>query len=180
MDRGVEQGRHRQDGPAGLAGADGSGLRWRGEFDCEGGTYEPGDAVEYRGSAFITDERTGGCVDPPNAPWQLLARGGTGSQGLTGPRGATGSTGPTGPAGIAHGYRGRWSYFSGDYEALRFDPGPAIVSVTVPPGTYVVNAYAALQNHANFPAQDNHRDVECWVEPSPNNEGDYGIARSRG
>lgn len=50
-------------------------FRWRGSFVCDGPTvYLPGDAVSHQGSAWVVEgQATGGCVDPPHSPWQLLA-----------------------------------------------------------------------------------------------------------
>ena len=112
-------------GPKGDPGSDGASLKWRGEFDCAA-SYLPRDVISFEGSAWITNSAIGGCVQPPFAPWERLARAGdpgpqgapglqgaTGLQGLPGPPGPPGATGsqgqpglpgaqgPAGPAGIS-------------------------------------------------------------------------------
>lgn len=86
-----------------LKGAPGAGLRYRGEWEEEGGGdyYIPGDAVTYDGSCYIFKE---GGHDQDNAPevpsdtWGLLAsKGDRGSRGPAGPAGPAG--GPQGPKG---------------------------------------------------------------------------------
>jgi hypothetical protein len=61
-------------GPQGPAGA--AGLNWRGAFDCQNGSYNTNDVVFYNGSSYLATFPIGGCVDPPNAPWQLVAQKG--------------------------------------------------------------------------------------------------------
>jgi hypothetical protein len=86
-------------GPRGNPGADGAGFTWRGEFDCNA-TYQPRDLVGFDGSAWITNTAIGGCVPPPNAPWELLARKGEpGAEGPPGQQGAQGIQGPPGQPG---------------------------------------------------------------------------------
>src|SRR5262245_20549421 len=89
-------------GPPGLKGdpgVDGQSLTWRGEFDCAA-SYAPRDVISYQGSAWITSSAVAGCVQPPFAPWELLARNGdVGPQGATGATGATGAAGSPGPPG---------------------------------------------------------------------------------
>jgi hypothetical protein len=97
-------------GPTGATGPQGpAGVIWRGAFDCNA-TYAVGDVVSYQGSSWIiANFPIGGCVQPPFAPWQLLAKQGAdgpqGTQGLQGPagqqglQGATGLPGPQGPIG---------------------------------------------------------------------------------
>lgn len=59
-------------GPVGPTGAEGKpGLTWRGAWD--GATaYAGGDVVQSGGSAYVTGGAVSG-VQPPGAPWQLLA-----------------------------------------------------------------------------------------------------------
>jgi hypothetical protein len=86
-------------GDPGEKGADGTSITWRGAFDCNA-TYAKSDVVSHDGSAWIADFAIGGCVDPPYAPWRLLAaRGADGATGATGPAGPKGDTGATGAKG---------------------------------------------------------------------------------
>jgi hypothetical protein len=72
--------------------------------------YAARDVISYQGSAWITNSPIGGCVQPPFAPWELLAEkgeagpqgnpGATGAQGPKGDTGATGSAGPQGAPGL--------------------------------------------------------------------------------
>jgi hypothetical protein len=68
-------------------------LRWRGGFDCAA-QYEPLDVVVSDGSSFVARDAVGKCVQPPEAPWDLLAR--AGANGADGAQGAQGKTGPAG------------------------------------------------------------------------------------
>ena len=62
-------------GPAGPTGANGQGFPWRGAFDCFA-SYAAGDVVTHLESLWIANAAAGGCIDPPNPPWQLLVPGG--------------------------------------------------------------------------------------------------------
>ena len=88
-----------QQGPQGVAG---TGFKWRGAFVCDGTTtYAVGDVISYQGSSWINNSfPIGGCVQPPFAPWELLAQ-----QGATGAQGPAGPMGPQGPQGV-QGLRG--------------------------------------------------------------------------
>jgi hypothetical protein len=86
-------------GDTGDPGQNGSGFTWRGPWDCNE-SYSPGDVVSYLGSAWVQSgpSDVGGCVDPPNAPWQQLAsRGNDGAQGIQGIQGIQGPPGRTVP-----------------------------------------------------------------------------------
>ena len=68
------QGAQGPQGPIGPAGP--AGVNWRGAWSCSG-TYAVGDAVSYQGSSYIDATfPIGGCVNPPFAPWQLIAQQG--------------------------------------------------------------------------------------------------------
>ena len=143
----------------------GAGFNWRGPFVCDGTTiYAPGDVVSYQGSSWVVSGFSiGGCVQPPYAPWQLLAQqgasgptgavgpqgsqgvqgipglpGATGTQGLPGPQGIQGIQGPSGPPGPV-GPAGLGS-FNGLQEFTNPMPGSstqlaiATYAWTVPPG----------------------------------------------
>jgi hypothetical protein len=73
-------------GEPGAKGDTGPGFKWRGEFDCNG-TYAPGDVVSYQGSMWVEAAAfgIGGCVNPPNAPWQkMVSKGDQGAPGISG------------------------------------------------------------------------------------------------
>jgi len=71
-------------GPAGPAGADGTngvdgkdgaaGLRYKGVY-APGATYDPGDVVTWRGSAWHCDGTTLAAPDT-GRPWQLVVKAG--------------------------------------------------------------------------------------------------------
>ena len=66
----------------------------------------------------------------------------------------------------AHGYYAHWDSNFGTYNVPPYNSAPtSIVSVTLPAGTYVVNAAADFINDASYAFADNRRTVECWVEP---------------
>jgi hypothetical protein len=75
-------------GPKGPKGDKGDGFKWRGEFVCDGTTvYAPGDVISYQGSMWVVagSSGIGGCVNPPNAPWQkMVSKGDTGAPGISG------------------------------------------------------------------------------------------------
>lgn len=85
-------------GPAGPPGPQGPrGLTWRGPWDSTL-AYDPHDAVEHGGQAWVTTTPTVAGEEPGVAGgWGLLAA--RGAEGPTGPTGATGPAGPEGPAG---------------------------------------------------------------------------------
>ncbi len=83
-------------GPKGDPGPAGASFTWRGEFDCAA-TYAARDVVAFEGSAWITNSAIGGCVLPPVAPWEMLAR--RGEQGVQGPPGTPGAPGSPGAPG---------------------------------------------------------------------------------
>jgi Collagen triple helix repeat (20 copies) len=86
-------------GPKGDPGVDGASFKWRGAFDCIA-TYAARDVISYQGSAWITNTPIGGCVQPPFAPWELLAeKGDPGAQGPLGLPGTPGAPGPKGDPG---------------------------------------------------------------------------------
>jgi hypothetical protein len=83
-------------GAPGAKGEKGDGFRWLGaqtDADYCNKIYQPGDVVAFDGSAWIATTGIGGCVPPPHAPWQLMAR--------KGEQGPQGTQGPQGPAGIS-------------------------------------------------------------------------------
>lgn len=85
-------------GPAGIQGVRGpKGLVWRGAWSPLD-AYQPDDAVEQDGYAFVAIAPSNG-VPPPSSEWQLLA--GRGLDGGIGPKGDTGSQGPQGEIGPA-------------------------------------------------------------------------------
>jgi hypothetical protein len=84
-------------GAAGPQGPAGAGFNWRGAWSCSG-SYAARDVVSYNGSTYLAESATGGCVQPPFAPWKLLAE--KGATGATGPQGPQGPAGPQGPQGI--------------------------------------------------------------------------------
>ena len=99
-------------GPKGDTGAAGpagpQGLIWRGAWDSAT-SYAAGDAVHYRGCAYICiDGHVPTGLEPgtDDSTWGLLAvkgdngdKGDTGATGSQGPKGDTGATGPEGPKG---------------------------------------------------------------------------------
>lgn len=95
-------------GPAGLPGPQGiqglpgpqgtKGLVWRGAW-APGTTYQPDDAIEHNGTAWIAIGASTGSP-PPSSEWQLLAaKGDQGAVGAQGPQGVAGQQGPAGPQG---------------------------------------------------------------------------------
>lgn len=81
-------------GPKGDTGAQGpagpKGINWRGGYTLET-TYQPGDAVQLNGNAYIATATTSEAPGPTvelGTPWDLLAM-----RGLQGPQGAPGISG---------------------------------------------------------------------------------------
>jgi hypothetical protein len=145
-------------GPAGAVGAQGpagTGFNWRGPFDCIG-TYAAGDIVSYQGSSWIAKGAIGGCVQPPAAPWSVVAQQGQagspgatgpqGEQGIQGPPGTNGAQGPQGPQGppgpVSNAETVISSYLKGD---LGSSPGPV--------GTFLVLERAIVITHVSAIAQ---------------------------
>jgi len=98
---------------------------------------------------LLAAQGAAGPAGAPGAPGAPGATGATGSTGPTGPTGPTGLAGPTGPAGsnaISHAFMARSTVAL----SLTFQ-GIDVVSVTVPPGTYVIWGKTWLQNIAAVP-----------------------------
>ena len=151
-------------GPAGEVGPQGpagTGFNWRGAFDCIG-TYVAGDIVSYQGSSWIAASAIGGCVQPPAAPWSVVAQQGQpGTPGATGPQGVQGVQGPSGASGSpgAQGPQG--------LQGPQGPPGPGsnaemvissylkgdLGSSSVPVGTYLVLERGIVVTHISAVAQ---------------------------
>ncbi len=137
-------------------------------------TYNANDAVTDAGSFWLAlGTNTNSEPSSSNSLWLLLAAqgamgpagppgatGATGATGLTGATGATGDTGPAGAAGaigpagasgISHAYMARSTgpLSLGSAATL----GTDIVSVTVPPGLYVIWGKTWLLNIDNVPGE---------------------------
>jgi hypothetical protein len=92
------------------------------------------------------------------------------------------SVGGQSPAALqTHGYYAYWDSNSGTYNVPPYNSTPtAIVSFTLPAGTYVVNAAADFINDASYPASDNRRTIECWVEPRYGTSGGASLTLQNG
>jgi hypothetical protein len=68
-----------------------------------------------------------------------------------------------------HAYHKHWLWFDGPTYAVPANNAPVapVISLTLPPGTYVISANASFKNSASYPG-DNWRSIECVVQP------DYG------
>lgn len=95
-------------GPLGPAGANGTGFRWRGNYN-PATAYAVDDVVAYTGSSFIAVLPTTGVTPDDASPnWDLIAiagppgpQGPAGANGAAGAAGSAGAQGPQGPAGSA-------------------------------------------------------------------------------
>jgi hypothetical protein len=131
-------------GSKGEQGPKGDGFRWLGaqsEADYCAKTYHPGDVVAFQGSAWSPGSAIGGCVGPPHAPWEVIAKkGDNGAAGAVGPKGDKGEKGDPGPPGGISGYEiVRSQMFS-------IAPGTAqhVATVYCPSGKKVLGGGAAL------------------------------------
>ena len=177
-----------EDGAIGPSGP--VGLNWRGSY-VGSSSYAPNDAVGADGSSWIATAAIppSGCVNPKvpstcvfnnpgaNPSWQLLASigdaGATGAQGAAGSQGPTGATGPQGPAGAAGSSGPLYTkIFGGPNIELGSVNGTVgvqteVAALNLPAGAYQVTATVSLINDASFVAQDNSRQVQCWLGGFP-------------
>ncbi|MBV8906557.1 MAG: hypothetical protein JOZ22_23195 [Acidobacteriia bacterium] len=72
--------------------------------------------------------------------------GPAGAKGATGPAGPVGPAGPPGPSGSSHAW---FATHSGFLEGAPVEPFSAVVSLTVPPGHYIVDALVGLNNFSS-------------------------------
>jgi hypothetical protein len=103
-----DQGPAGPPGPTGPPGADGEdgiavGLNWMDEW-AAGITYSPYDGVTHEGSSYYTEETVDTDIEPPAAPWRLLAA-----------KGADGDPGGGGGTEGAMVWMGTWA--AGSYPA---------------------------------------------------------------
>jgi hypothetical protein len=99
-----------------------------------------------------------GPIGPAGAPGPQGPAGPTGPQGVTGPRGPVGATGPAGPVGPQGPAGGADIFFNRNCSApnasgctakpLTSFPGVTVASLTLPPGSYVLNAKFRYENDA--------------------------------
>ena len=135
------------------------GLRWRGTWKGTT-TYSPDDAVEYKGSTFVSLVASNSTTPTPGTAWALLAShgvaGGTGPQGTpgatggTGPQGTPGATGGTGPQGTPGGTGPQGTAGVSGLTYVQSGPtqtdGGLILSATCPSGASVLSGGYSVSN----------------------------------
>lgn len=102
--------------------------------------------------------------------WNRVGRTGPqGPQGLQGPQGPQGEQGPQGPPGILHTYTYVRDFAEGTGPQIAplgssFQP---VGSLSLPFGTYIVEATLDLEDTANFFGSNNSRVISCVLSPDP-------------
>ncbi len=124
------------------------GLVWRGTWQPST-SYNRTDAVTRNGSSYVSLVQ-GNKQPPPGNNWQVLAgKGATGPQGPAGPTGADGAAGAQGPAGPQGpaGLPGTATVYTDAVQkpVYGYDYNNIAV-VSVPAGSYLVNATVVVHN----------------------------------